>query len=221
VKRHRRVDPRALAEVGLLLHLHERTVDALPPPDRRQRGNECARQHPIVLDQLRSALLRHRVPSGRRIACCDRISHVQQRQKRPRQIVDAIEPDRLRNAPQRIRHDVAVERERLVAAHIFELVERVCAGDHREPMPYDTKRLGYFLQRLENRDRRIRERARQRRIDISDCENALQQKHRQQIRRAPHRNDRREANADEVRRLSVVAEVGKRSQRDDSAAAQP
>ena len=95
--------------------------------------DEGPRQRVRVLEEsaprLARALLptRRRRSSGRR----DRIAHVQEREEWTGRVVDAVEPHGLANAPERKRLDQRGEGRHLVAAHVFEAVDRGGARNER------------------------------------------------------------------------------------------
>ena len=173
--RQRRLDPRRLAEIGRVGHLVQRIP--LGHADAHAPGQEGALDHAVVLEQLRAALRRRDVPPRRhRRVAGDGEADVEEREERL-ELVDAIEPDRLRHAPEPIRLDVARERQRLVAAHVLELVQRGRPGDQAVRVRDDAERLLHRLHRREHRDRRIGGARGKGRIDVALFADVLQEEH--------------------------------------------
>ena len=103
-------------------------------------GRERPRQRPRVLEEPGAVPGRSLDPARRHRAVfgSEDPSHVQKREERPRRILDAVEPDRLRHAPQRKRLDERRERHRFVTPDVLELVQRRDVrnegeSDRREP----------------------------------------------------------------------------------------
>ena len=111
------------------------------------------------------------------------------------------------DAPRVVRVEVALQGERLVSAHVFQLVQRARSGDEGVLAAGDAERLLDVLQRLENRNGRIRGRSRQRRVDIARADQALgeERAEHQRRQRARPQNDQ---NRRDAGRFHLYAGVG-------------
>src|SRR5215471_1275049 len=136
--------------------------------------NEGSRQNVRVLEELGLfPPVEELPPLGRRVAGRRQdVAHVQEGEERSRWIVHSVVPDRLLDAPERESVEERLEGHRLIAAHVFELVE---SGDVRNE---DVAHGGHSV-RLIARDRgqgfhrRIESPVGVRRIEASLVEPAL------------------------------------------------
>ena len=130
--RHRRVDPRVFAKISLGRHLLEHFIRCVAEANAVR--DEGAVDDIFVFEETSAAKLRDELPAGRRFVehRAEAVLHVEKREERFLQIVDAIERHRLMRAPERKRREQRLVRHRRVAAHIFEPVQRRRSGQHRE-----------------------------------------------------------------------------------------